>query len=234
MRIVIDTERHTLSVGERDHALESAEAFRALSEVWLRCGLHLGHWTTISWMGRQLVQLPDDALRLAEVVWRLSPDAVVECGVYEGGLSLLLATMCRMRGGGRVIGVEAAVRPGVREALAEAGVTLAEGDSAAPETVEKVRALLAPGDRVMVVLDSGHSREHVLAELEQYAPLVSPGSYIVVADTVLAGGDTPRAAVSRFLERHPEFFADAPEPVYRAETGFGYLSYFEHGWLRRR
>jgi cephalosporin hydroxylase len=234
MRIVIDTERQILTAGGVEHALDSAEAFRALSEVWLRSGLQLGHWTTVSWMGRQLVQLPDDALRLAEVVWRLAPDAIIECGVYEGGLSLLLASVCRMRDRGRVIGVEVAVRPGVREALAEAAVTLVEGDSAAPETVGMVRSLLRPGERVMVVLDSDHSRNHVLAELEQYAPLVTPGSYIVVADTILTGSDTPLSAVSCFFERHREFSAEPPEPVYRADTGFGHISYFEHGWLRRR
>lgn len=234
MKIMIDTLRGTLETESESLVLASPAAFLRLSEVWLRVGLELGHWTAFSWMGRQIVQLPDDVLRLAEVVWSVGPDVIVECGVYEGGLSLLLALQCRVRGRGRVIGVEITVRPGVREALEEAGVELVEGDSASQETARRVKTLIEPGSRVLVILDSDHTRRHVLAELGHYAPLVCEGSYVIVADTILAGDDTPSAAVAEFLRRNPEFEIAAPKPVFHAETWFGHLSYFEHGWLRRR
>ncbi|MDX1980706.1 MAG: CmcI family methyltransferase [Bryobacteraceae bacterium] len=221
MRIVIDT-------------ADEGEAFEVLSQYWLRLGLKLGHWTTFSWMGRQLVQLPDDVLRLAEAVWQLRPGVIVETGVYEGGSALLFASLCRMTGRGRVISVEAAPRPGVREALAAHGVKLIEGDSASPDTAERVRRLIRPGEQVFVFLDSDHSRNHVRAELEHYSPLVSPGSYIVVADTILEGEDTPGAAVAEFLKAHPEFIAGRPDPRFQAQADFGHLSYFSDGWLKRR
>ena len=239
MRITIDTDRNTLTTDTAQYPLYSAEAFAELSRQWLVLGWNLGHWATQSWMGRQLLQLPEDALRLAEAVWRLQPDAIVETGVYEGGTTLLFATLCRMAGRGRVIGVEKHVRAGVREALESAGgITLIEGDSAARETVERVRALVRSGERVFVFLDSDHSRSHVAAELEAYAALVAPGSFILVADTNLAalsvtpGGeaawatDNPLAAVDEFLARHPEFERTAG-------GDFETLTYFPGGWLRR-
>lgn len=219
MRLVIDT--------------DSPDAFAQLSREWQRMSLRLGHWTTFSWLGRQLVQLPDDALRLAEAVWRLQPDVILETGVYEGGTSLLFATLCRMAGKGRVIGVEIAPRPGVRETLATHGIELIEGDSAAPETAARVRSRIHAGESVFLFLDSDHSRRHVAAELELYAPLVTEGSYAVVADTILEGGDAPGPAVDDFLARHPEFVRERPAPLFHAAVDFSDLSYFAQGWLRR-
>ncbi len=233
MRITIDTEKQTLTTDNAAYPLYSPEAFAELSRHWLLLGWNLGHWAAQSWMGRQLLQLPEDALRLAGTVWRLEPDVIVETGVYEGGTTLLFATLCRMAGHGRVIGVEKGVRAGVREAFEETGgITLIEGDSAARETAERVRDLIQPGERVFVFLDSDHARAHVAAELEAYAPLAC---MIVVADTNLAAlaaapngeaawaTDNPLAAVDDFLARHPEF-ERMPSPD---------LTYFPGGWLRR-
>ena len=234
MVIRIDTEKRTLATGDADYPLSSPEAFAILSREWLEAGWRLGHWTTFSWMGRQLVQFPDDALRLAEAVWLLAPDVVIETGVYEGGGTLLFAALCRLHGRGRVIGVERDVRPGVREALAEWGhglVTLLEGDSAAPETAARVRGLVRPGETVFVFLDSDHAAAHVAAELLAYAPLVSPGSYIVVADSNTPG---PAEAAAAFLAREPAFERARPRPLFTAECDFGELSYFPSTWLRRR
>lgn len=234
MRIVIDTGRDELEAAGAIHPLDSEEAFRILSTEWLRLGLKRGYWTTFSWLGRQLVQFPGDALLLAEVIHNLRPDVILETGVYEGGSSLLFATLCRITGAGRVISVEQTLRPGVRELLAAHRVTLVEGDSATTETAARVRALIQPGERVFVFLDSDHSRLHVLAELQRYAPLVTPGSYIVVADTILEGENTPSAAVTEFLAAHPEFIAARPQARFHTSEDFGHLSYFAGGWLYRR
>jgi cephalosporin hydroxylase len=233
MRITIDTEKNTLTTDTAEYALYSPEAFGELSRQWLVLGWNLEHWAAQSWMGRRMLQLPEDALRLAEGVWRLQPDVIIETGVYDGGTTLLFATLCRMAGRGRVIGVEKDVRAGVREALeSTGGITLIEGDSAGRETIGRVRALVRPGERVFVFLDSDHSRAHVAAELEAYAPLAS---FVVAADTNLAAlsgapngeaawaTDNPLAAVEEFLARHAEF-ERAPSPD---------LTYFPGGWLRR-
>ena len=191
MRITIDTEAQVLQLTESAEATEyslfSPEAFRILSRQWIVLGWNLGHWSTLSWMGRQLLQLPDDVLRLAELLWKLRPAVIVETGVYDGGSTLLFASLCRLYGAGRVISIEREFRPGVREAIRQAAgddVTLIEGDSASLETALRVQRNIRPAERVCVFLDSGHSAQHVGAELRHFGPLVSQGCYLIVADSI--------------------------------------------------
>jgi cephalosporin hydroxylase len=253
MRITIDTETQLLSVEEAGvttgHGLFSPEAFQILSRQWLLLGWNLGHWSTFSWMGRQLLQLPDDVLRLAELLWTQRPAAIVETGVYDGGSTLFFASLCRMFGGGRVISIENEFRPGVRQAIQQAAgelVTMIEGDSASPDIATQVRQLIQPGERVCVFLDSNHTASHVAAELRHYSPLVPPGSYLIAADSIcrdLAGTpqgdrawsrDNPATAVDQFLGEHPEFERVRPPCRYPADADFTFLSYFPNTWLRRR
>jgi len=243
MLLTIDTSRGTLTVtGEEkteEFSLYSPQAFALLSRQWMALGWNQGHWREVCWMGRQALQLPDDVLRLASAIWSLRPDVIVETGVYDGGLTLFFASLCRLLDHGRVIAVEIAPREGVREALAAEGagrITLLECDSA----TAPVERLMQDGERVFVFLDSDHSSEHVRAELEHYAPLVDEKSMMVVADTNMADlagtpegedrwrADNPHAAVDSFLAAHPEF-ERVPRPSVVAE-----VSYFASGWLRRR
>jgi cephalosporin hydroxylase len=253
MRITIDTEAQVLQIAEngeaKEHSLFSPEAFRILSRQWLALGWNLGHWSTLSWMGRQLLQFPDDVLRLAELLWTLRPVVIVETGVYDGGSTLLFASLCRLYGGGRVISVESEFRPGVREAIQQGAgewVTLIAGDSASPETAQNVRRNIRIADRVCVFLDSAHTTHHVAAELRLFSPLVSPGCYLIVADSILSelahtpqgdrtwSWDHPTAAVDEFLAGHPDFSRERPPGLFRAGVDFTELSYFPSTWLRRR
>jgi cephalosporin hydroxylase len=253
MRITIDTEAQVLQIEESGEATEyslfSPEAFRILSRQWLTLGWNLGHWSTFSWMGRQLLQLPDDVLRLAELLWTLRPSVIVETGVYDGGSTLLFASLCRLYGGGRVISVENAFRPGVRDAIQQGAgecVTLIEGDSTSPETAQEVSRNIRPEDRVCVFLDSAHTAQHVAAELSLFSPFVSPGCYLIVADSVCSelahtpqgdrtwAWDHPGRAVDEFLTVHPEFSRERPGGLFRADVDFTELSYFPTTWLLRR
>ncbi|WP_321472907.1 CmcI family methyltransferase [uncultured Paludibaculum sp.] len=253
MIITIDTSSARLDVSEAGREaslpLYSPEAFHLLSREWLKLGWNLGHWATFSWMDRQFLQLPDDMLRLAEAIWRLRPSVIIETGVYDGGSTLWFASLCRLMGHGRVISVESEVRPGVREALAEhaAGlVTLVESDSAASGAGLAVQAMIPPGDSVFVFLDSDHSARHVAAELENFAPLVTDGSYLVVADSNLAdlaalptgeriwSHDNPSVAVDEFLRCHPEFTRRRWVPTFEESVDFSAVSYFGNTWLQRR
>ncbi|QOY91826.1 CmcI family methyltransferase [Paludibaculum fermentans] len=252
MLITIDTEAAVLTVTEgghqATHPLYSPDAFHLLSREWLKLGWNLGHWTTFSWMGRQFLQLPDDMLRLAEAIWRLRPAVIVETGIYDGGSTLWFASLCRLMGHGRVISVESEIRPPVRQAIEEhaAGlVTLVEGDSSAPATAAAVRSLVPPGETAFVFLDSDHRKQHVAAELRNFAPLVTGGSYVVVADSNmpelahLPDGDkswefdNPGAAVADFLVDHPEFQRERFVPAFGEPVDFSGLSYFGNTWLRR-
>lgn len=230
--------------GAKEYPLFGADAFQILSRQWMALGWNLGHWSTFSWKGRQLLQFPDDVLRLGELLWRLRPDVIVETGVYDGGSALFFSGLCR-----HVISVERQLRPGVREAIfqdADVVVTLIEDDSSAPKTAALVGSLIRAGDRVCVFLDSDHRAMHVRAELENFSPLVSPGCYLIVADSNLAeladtpkgeeawASDHPARAVDEFLAGHPEFQRERPTPLYPAEFDFTELSYYPTSWLRRR
>jgi cephalosporin hydroxylase len=253
MQITIDTEAGLLRLnrdgGAVEHSLFSREAFRILSQQWIVLGWNLGHWTTFSWMGRQLLQLPDDVLRLAELFWRLRPDVIVETGVYDGGSTLLFASLCRLNGRGRVISIECEFRPGVREAIDHTSgdlVLLIEGDSALPETAKQVERSIRQGERVCVFLDSSHGAGQVAAELGHLGLLVSEGCYLIVADSICSSlahtpagerkwlYDHPAKAVDEFLAGHPEFARERPEPLFAADYDFTGLSYFPATWLKRR
>lgn len=254
MKLIIDTEAGTLAcqepgVPERLVPLYSAPGLRAVSEVWLRQQWNQMHWRSFSWLGLQMLQFPEDVLRLQEALFRLQPDVIVETGVHGGGSAVFFASLCRLLGRGRVISIDIAIAAEVRRAI-EGGpftdlVTLIEGDSAAPQTVEAVRGLIRPGEKVFVFLDSDHSRAHVLRELDAYAGLVAEGSYIVATDGVmgaLAGTpnglpqwreDNPAEAAREFAARHPEFAIRRPRALFGEEHVVDVLTYWPDAWLLR-
>ena len=170
-------------------------------------------------MGRPIIQLPEDVLRIQEVIYRVQPDVIIETGVAHGGSLIFYASLFKAMGRGRVIGIDIEIRPHNRRAI-EAHemkplITLIEGSSIEPSIVEQVRALITPGETVLVLLDSNHTKAHVLAELEAYGPFVTPGSYIVATDGIMkevAGAprtgpdwdwNNPLDAAREFAAKHP-------------------------------
>ena len=142
-----------------------------------------------SWMGVPIIQMPADVMATQEVIWATKPDIIIETGVARGGSVLFMASLLEMIGKGRVIGVDIDIRAHNRQAI-EAHpmakrVDLVQGGSVDAATLVAVQALIPAGARVMVVLDSDHSRDHVLAECRAYGRLVTPGCYMVVADTLV-------------------------------------------------
>ena len=185
-----------------------------------------------SWLGRPVIQLPEDLVRMQELIWRVQPDVIVETGVAHGGSLVFYASLFAAIGAGRAIGVDVSIRPENRAAILAHRlapcISLIEGSSTEAATVAAVRAQIAPGERVLVVLDSDHRRAHVRAELDLYSPLVSPGSYVVVCDGIMAefagsprgrpewAEDNPLAAAQDFLATSAEFVEDEPPvPVQR-------------------
>jgi cephalosporin hydroxylase len=234
------------------HPLASPGAFDAVARAWVRAAWEVKHDYTFTWLGRPVIQLPDDLIRAQEAIWLVRPDVIVETGVAHGGSLVFLASLCRLLGTGRVIGVDIQIRPHNRAAI-EAHflsplITLVEGSSVQQETVDRVRALVKPGERVMVFLDSNHTKAHVAAELDAYADLVSDGSYVVVADGVMeqladsprAGADwdwnNPAEAAREFLARRPDFALDPPRWPFNESAGLlsGGATHWVGGWLRRR
>lgn len=252
-RLTIDHAAASVTVGDGDSArtypFDSPEAWRLVSDAWLRIGWDQKYVYSFTWLGRPVIQLPEDLIRVQEVIAAVSPDVIVETGVAHGGSLVFYATLCKALGRGRVVGVDIEIRPHNREAI-EAHplfelIELIEGDSTAAETVARVKALTAPGETVMVLLDANHRKDHVLAELRGYADLVSPGSYIVVADGIMervAGAprtapdwswDNPLSAIDEFLAEDDRFVAEEPPFAFNEGVVGERITYWPRGFLRR-
>jgi cephalosporin hydroxylase len=253
MRYAIDTSTGEVAYGEdgatKTVPLYSTEGFEVLSDLWVKVGWNQKYTYTFSWLGRPVVQLPEDMVRLAEVIHRLQPDLIIECGVAHGGSLVFYASLCKVLERGRVLGIDVEIRAHNRAAIEAhplAGfITLVEASSIAPETIARAHDEAASAQRVLVILDSAHDRAHVLAELESYSSLVTPGSYIVAMDGVMRlVADTPRgdkswtednpiSAVQDFLARHPEFVAEQPDWPFNESELSKNVTHAPHAYLRR-
>jgi len=229
------------ATGNRIIDIYTEEGYRVLTELWLRSGWERQIYSMINWLGVPVGQLPEDLLMMQECIYNVRPNIIVETGSYLGGTALFYASMLELIGGGQVISVDiqAFERPQLAAQSLKPRITLITGSSTDPAVVAEVSAMIRPTDRVLVALDSDHSRAHVQKELEFYAPLVTPGSYIVVFDGVMEiladapkgslawAVDSPAPAIRDFLAAHPEFSVD---PHYSRLQA----TYSTNGYLRRR
>lgn len=252
MKITIDTGEQTITDESGSVTpLYSTAGFEAVSKLWLKVGWNQKHVYTFSWMGRPVIQLPEDMVRAQEAIFQVKPTVIVETGIAHGGSLIYNAGLLKTMGiDGRVIGVDIEIRPHNREAIENhflfPYITLIEGSSTDPGIVRLVKDMITPDDRVMVFLDSNHTRAHVLDELEAYCGLVTPGSYIVATDGIMQTvADVPRAgenwdqdnpveAVQDFLKKHSEFSAGDPEwPFNESELDRNINTHWNEAWLKR-
>lgn len=253
MKLIIDTTAKTLTResegadGTQQMPLYGKEAFELLSLQWLKVGWDQKYVYTFSWMGRPVIQLPEDMIRTQEVIYRVKPDVIVETGVAHGGSLIFYASLLTAMGRGRVVGVDIEIRPHNRAAI-EAHemfpkITLIEGSSTAPEVVARAKSLVRPGETVLVLLDSNHTKAHVTAELEAYHDLVTPGSYIVATDGSMRDlHDVPRGnpewtwdhPAAEFAERHSEFVLEQPAWPFNESALTENITHWPGAWLRRR
>jgi cephalosporin hydroxylase len=184
-----------------------------------------------SWLGRPIIQYPQDIVAMQELIWSIQPDLIFETGIAHGGSLIFSASMLELNAscGGpadaEVLGLDIDIRSHNRAAIEShpmsKRISMIQGSSIAADVIAEVRAKAAGKRRVLVCLDSNHTHDHVLAELNAYADLTSVGSYCVVFDTLIedmpAGtymdrpwgpGDNPKTAVHEFLKTHPEFTID--------------------------
>lgn len=196
-----------------------------------------------------MIQNPEDVLRLQEVLFALKPDYVVETGVAHGGSLIFYATLFEAVNHGKVIGVDIEIRPQNRRAI-EAHpmakrITLIEGSSTAPEVVEQVKKLIPEGSKVLVILDSNHTKAHVAGELQAYRSLVSVGSYMVATDGIMnllhdvpRGTpswtlDNPTEAAREFAEQNPDFIVEQPKRLFNESELSQNVTYWPGAWLKR-
>ena len=218
-------------VRERIAANGRNEALREAAGAFMRESTRPKYSYNFSWLGRPIIQYPQDIVAMQELIWAVQPDLIVETGIAHGGSLILSASLLELNAacGGpqdaRVVGVDIDIRAHNRAAIEahpmSRRITMIEGSSLDPAVVARVADATRGRGRVVVCLDSNHTHEHVLAELEAYAPLTSVGSYCVVFDTIIEDlpadmfpdrpwgpGDNPRTAVRAYLESHPEFEID--------------------------
>ncbi len=179
-----------------------------------------------SWMGRPIIQYPQDMIAMQEIIWELKPDLIIETGIAHGGSLIYYASLLELIGKGEVLGIDIEIREHNRKEIEKhpmaKRITMLQGSSIDAGLAEKVHQHAKGKQTVLVVLDSNHTHDHVLQELKLYSPLVSVGSYIVVFDTIVEDlpegyfsekrpwgvGDNPRTAAAEFLRSDSRFVVD--------------------------
>ncbi|CAN5858826.1 CmcI family methyltransferase [soil metagenome] len=254
IKLIIDTtERVMIQQGEGEErvlGLYTKEAFELLSRQWLKVGWDQKYAYTFSWMGRPVIQLPEDMVRTQEAIYRVKPDVIIETGVAHGGSLVYYASLCKAMGKGRVVGVDIEIRQHNRAAIEThelaSYITLIEGDSTDKRTVSQVRSLVDSGESVLVILDSCHTKQHVSAELEAYHKLITPSSYIVATDGIMKdlfdtprgnpewSWDNPTVAAAEFAQHHPEFVLEQPAWPFNESHLSENTTHWPGAWLRRK
>jgi cephalosporin hydroxylase len=230
-----------LQVDERIKSHQANQSLISSSNNFLLESVFVRYSYNFSALGRPIIQYPQDMVAVEELIWNIRPDLIIETGIAHGGSLVLSASMLALldisdaikegkmldpsNSKRKVLGVDIDIRQHNREAIEahpmSSRIQMIQGSSIAPEIFEQVRAIAGEYDRVMVCLDSNHTHDHVLAELELYAPLTSAGSYCIVFDTIVEDlpaemfddrpwgpGNNPKTAVWEYLKNHPEFEID--------------------------
>ena len=180
------------------------------------------NWT---WLGLPIIQMPEDIVLIQEIIWDTQPDVIIETGIAWGGSIVLYASLTELIGKGQVIAIDKVLPQKNIDQIMKYNfsnrINLFEGSSIDPEIIEKVTALIKPTDKVMVILDSNHTHEHVYKELHTWSKLVTSGNYLVASDTIVeeipeqkhrprpwGHGNNPMTAVNMFLSEQSRFSRD--------------------------
>tara|TARA_B100001013_G_C24621753_1_gene447493 strand:+ start:2155 stop:2883 length:729 start_codon:yes stop_codon:yes gene_type:complete len=199
--------------------------FKKLSQRWFDISLKYEYPYHFTWLGRPIIQYPQDILIIQELIWKIKPDLVIETGIARGGSLIFTASILELIGKGNVIGIDVDIRKHNREEIEKhpmfKRIKMIEGSSIDKKIVKKIFKLAERKKKILVLLDSSHTHSHVLEELKSYSPLVNKGSYVVVFDTVLEDmpknsfpnrpwdkGDNPKTAVKEFVKKSNRFKID--------------------------
>jgi cephalosporin hydroxylase len=207
-------------------ALGRDTALQGLSNIWMREGLRYKYSYNFTWLGRPIIQYPQDIIAMQEIIWRVKPALIIETGIAHGGSLIFYASMLELIGGdGHVLGIDIEIREHNRIEIEKhpmfKRISMIEGSSTDEKVVRQVYEFAKGRKPVLVALDSNHTHAHVLRELELYSPLVTKGSYLVVFDTIIEDmpedlfpnrpwgkGNNPKTAVHEFLRTNDRFLID--------------------------
>ena len=196
------------------------------SKVFLDESIRAQYSYNFSWMGRPIIQYPQDIIAMQEIIWNIKPDLIIETGIAHGGSLIFYASMLKLLGRkGKILGIDIDIRDHncreIENHPMSKWITMIEGSSVDNTTIDQVHKFAQGKKRVLVCLDSLHTHDHVLRELEAYSPLVTRGSYCVVFDTIIEDipdeysadrpwgkGNNPKTAVWKFLANNKNFIVD--------------------------
>jgi cephalosporin hydroxylase len=219
-------EEFQMECANRVKSYESDKTLKESSKAFLDESVRTKYSYNFSWMGRPIIQYPQDIIAMQEIIWNVNPDLIIETGIAHGGSLIFYASMLELLGGeGKVIGIDIDIREHNRREIEKhpmfKRITMIEGSSVDECVVEKVRKYAQGKKRVLVGLDSLHTHDHVLKELDAYTPFVTSGSYCVVFDTMVedlldeysvdrpwSKGNNPKTAVGEFLKKNDRFIID--------------------------
>ena len=211
----------------RISAMATDPELQRLSRAWFDRSCEFSYSYNFTWLGRPIIQFPQDIVALQEIIWAVKPQLIIETGIAHGGSLVLSSSLLELIGGtGRVLGVDIEIRPHNRRAIEahpmSKRITLLEGSAIDDGIAAQVRLMAEGKSPVLVILDSNHTHNHVLQELNLYSSLVTKGSYLLVFDTVIedmppsafpsrpwSRGNNPKTAVREFLKQNPRFVLDS-------------------------
>jgi cephalosporin hydroxylase len=227
-------------LGSQSNNLE----FKTASRDWMQLSVDNKYSYQFDWLGVPIIQMPEDLIIFQEIVYKTQPDLIIETGVARGGSIIFWASIQRLCGiTGKVLGVDIEIRQHARSAINNSNfkneISLIEGSSIEDEVVDQVKKIVSRHKRIMVVLDSNHTHEHVLSELEIYSKFVSKDCFLIVLDTVIddlkvdptrpwGPGSSPKSAVKEFMLKTSGDFINEQSYENRA-----LLSVAPNGYLRR-
>lgn len=206
-------------------AIGNDKRVEELARAFIRETAKFKYSYSFSWLGRPIIQFPQDMIAVQEIIWQVKPDLVIETGIAHGGSLIFSASILELIGKGEVLGIDIDIREHNRVEIEKhplsKRITMIEGSSIDDSIVQQVTEFAANKRPIMVLLDSNHTHEHVLEELRRYSPLVTSGSYLVVFDTVIEDmpkgffperrwdkGNNPKTAVWEFLSTNDRFVVD--------------------------
>ena len=251
--IEIDKEKGIITQVEKgkkvSYAIGTPEAFSLLSSLWLRSGWDTKYVYSFTWLGRPVIQLPEDMIRIQEIIFSIKPDVIIETGVAHGGSLIFYASLCKAMDHGRVVGIDIEIRPHNRKAIEEHPlsplITLIEGSSIDRPVVDQVKAQVKKGETTLILLDSCHTKEHVLNELRAYAPIVTTGSYIVAMDGIMEqvvgaprtqpdwSWNNPRQAALEFVKENRDFIIEEPAFLFNEGQITERVTYWPSAFIKK-
>ena len=247
--IQVDEKNGIVIKDGKSFEIGTPEAFNIISNLWIRSGWDTKYVYSFSWLGRPIIQVPEDMVRTQEVIYDIKPDVIIETGVAHGGSLIYYASLCKALDKGKVVGIDIEIRPHNRKAIEEhflfPYISLIEGSSTEEGVFKEASSHVSENDTVMVLLDSNHSYDHVLNELRLYSKLVSVGSYIVATDGIMEkivgaprsnpdwGTNNPKKALEQFVKENENF--EISEPVFPFNEGIvkDRVTYWPSAFIKR-